>query len=105
MIGCVVSKLFILMGKKWVLHIMRTIHLSKRRRFNELLRDIDGISPRTLSQRLKDLEKEKLVKKQQFFEIPPRVEYSLTESGKKIAYCFSSEGICQHHKSCIFMKK
>jgi DNA-binding HxlR family transcriptional regulator len=102
---CVVARIFRLMGKKWVLHIMRTLHLSNSRRFNEMLRDIKGISPRTLSQRLKDLEKEKMIKRQIFYEIPPRVEYSLTENGRKIAGCFSSEGICQKHKSCIFMGK
>ncbi|MFH0836723.1 MAG: helix-turn-helix domain-containing protein [Candidatus Aenigmatarchaeota archaeon] len=102
---CVVARTFQLIGKKWTLHVLKILHLSKTKRFNQLLNEIKGISPRTLSQRLKDLEKNGFVKRVLFNEIPPKVEYSLTEEGKKIAGCFGSEGLCKQHKECIFMKK
>lgn len=61
-----------------------------RKRFNELQKDVGMISPRTLSKRLKELEKEKLIVKQVYREIPPRVEYMLTPSGKDMIHCFKS---------------
>ena len=57
-------------------------------RFNELIRNIGIISPKSLSQRLKELINFGIVAKQQYNEIPPRVEYSLTESGKDLTTIF-----------------
>jgi DNA-binding HxlR family transcriptional regulator len=64
------------------------IHLLMTRkvlRFVELEQEIVGISPRTLSARLKHLEKMRLIDRQQFPTIPPKVEYRLTESGADLA--------------------
>ncbi len=52
-----------------------------------------NISPRTLSKRLKELEKLELVSKKRFNEIPPRVEYSLTNKGKELIKCFEYLGM------------
>ena len=55
-----------------------------RSRFCELERSLEGISPRTLSLRLRALEEEGIVTRNTFPEVPPRVEYALTEKGKAL---------------------
>jgi DNA-binding HxlR family transcriptional regulator len=55
-----------------------------RCRFGELERSLEGISPRTLSLRLRSLEEEGIVARQTFPEVPPRVEYELTEKGRAL---------------------
>lgn len=85
---CPVTKIVNILSKKWVLLILRKLNENHKKRFNELQKEIDKISSRTLSKRLKELEKAKLIKKTKFNEIPPRVEYSLTDSGKQLIGCF-----------------
>ncbi len=70
------------MAKKWTLIILRYLQLKKKLRFNEFMKELDGISSRTLSKRLSDLEKRGVVRKKIFAEVPARVEYSLTKKGK-----------------------
>ncbi|HMK46395.1 MAG TPA: helix-turn-helix domain-containing protein [Methanocella sp.] len=53
-------------------------------RFNHLQEDLEGISPKTLTDALKILQKEKLISRESYNEIPPRVEYYLTEDGKTL---------------------
>jgi DNA-binding HxlR family transcriptional regulator len=55
-----------------------------RSRFGELERSLEGISPRTLSLRLRALEEEGIVARQTYPEVPPRVEYALTEKGRAL---------------------
>ena len=55
-----------------------------RSRFCELERSLQGISPRTLSLRLRALEEEGVVQRQTFPEVPPRVEYALTDKGRAL---------------------
>lgn len=69
-----------LLGDVWTLLIVYTL-LSGTRRFGELLEVMGNISPKTLSQRLKMLEEMGFVQRQAYPEIPPRVEYRLTEKG------------------------
>jgi DNA-binding HxlR family transcriptional regulator len=69
-----------LLGDVWTLMIVYTL-LTGTKRFGELLAAMDNVSPKTLSQRLKMLEEMGFVQRQAFAEIPPRVEYSLTEKG------------------------
>ena len=69
-----------LLGDAWTLMIIYTL-LPGARRFGELLETLGNISPKTLSQRLKMLEELGFVKRHAFLEIPPRVEYCLTEKG------------------------
>lgn len=71
-------------GKKWGLLIINEIGNHKLLRYNELMSELKGISPSTLASMLKDFEKESLIKKEIFKEIPPRVEYSLTNRGKEL---------------------
>lgn len=78
---CVVGGAIDLIGKKWTMCIVVTVGNRPGVRFNQLLDLLEGISPRTLSDTLKALEKEGLVAREAFAEIPPRVEYRLTKEG------------------------
>jgi DNA-binding HxlR family transcriptional regulator len=68
---------------KWTLLVIRDL-AEGRCRFCELERSLEGISPRTLSLRLRALEEENIVARQTFPEVPPRVEYQLTEKGRAL---------------------
>jgi DNA-binding HxlR family transcriptional regulator len=69
---------------KWTLLVIRDL-AEGRSRFCELERSLQGISPRTLSLRLRALEEEGIVRRQTYPEVPPRVEYALTEKGRALA--------------------
>src|ERR1700749_454087 len=68
---------------KWTLLLGRDLS-EGHSRFCELERSLAGISPRTLSLRLRALEEEGIVERQTFPEVPPRVEYALTEKGRAL---------------------
>lgn len=70
-----------LVGDRWTLLIIRDLE-SGCKRFTELQKSLIKISPRTLSERLGKLEEKGLVTRRAYAEIPPRVEYTLTETGK-----------------------
>lgn len=85
---CPITKTLSHISKKWTLVILRELSLNDTKRFNELIKDLSPISPRTLSKQLKELQKLELISKTRFNEIPPRVEYSLTKKGKELIKCF-----------------
>ena len=68
---------------KWTMLVIRDL-AEGRSRFCELERSLEGISPRTLSLRLRALEEEGILERQTFPEVPPRVEYGLTEKGRAL---------------------
>jgi DNA-binding HxlR family transcriptional regulator len=68
---------------KWTLLVIRDLAAGCSR-FCELERSLEGISPRTLSLRLRALEEEGVVERNTFPEVPPRVEYALTEKGEAL---------------------
>ena len=68
---------------KWTLLVIRDLAEGSSR-FCELERSLEGISPRTLSLRLRALEDEGIVERHTFPEVPPRVEYALTEKGEAL---------------------
>ena len=68
---------------KWTLLVIRDL-AEGRSRFCELERSLAGISPRTLSLRLRALEEEGIVERHTYAEVPPRVEYQLTEKGRDL---------------------
>ena len=68
---------------KWTLLLVREL-AEGRSRFCELERSLAGISPRTLSLRLRALEDEEIVARQEYGEVPPRVEYALTDKGRAL---------------------
>lgn len=78
--GCPVARTAEIIGNKWTPLIVRDLARG-RRRFSELERSLIGISPKTLSERLKRLEEVDVVVRECFAEVPPRVEYSLTAKG------------------------
>ncbi len=71
-----------MISRKWTLLIISVIGNSGRLRFNQILRALPGMSPKTLSERLKSLEELGLIKRIVYPEKPPRVEYSLTRRGE-----------------------
>lgn len=72
------------LSKKWTISIITTIGNFKKLRFNDILNRVEGITGKTLAERLKELERLKLVKRIVYKEIPPRVEYELTSKGEKL---------------------
>jgi DNA-binding HxlR family transcriptional regulator len=77
---CPVCKTAEIVCGKWTLLLVRELS-EGRSRFCELERSLQGISPRTLSLRLRALEEEGIVERDTYPEVPPRVEYQLTEKG------------------------
>jgi len=78
------SRAMHLIGDMWTLAIVYNL-LDGCKRFGELLEALGKVSPKTISQRLKMLEERRFVNRHAFAEIPPRVEYSLTEKGQAFA--------------------
>jgi DNA-binding HxlR family transcriptional regulator len=71
-------------AKKWAILIITIIGNSGKIRFTDIMGCLEGISPKTLADVLKDLRQEGLIHRESFSEIPPRVEYSLTEEGEQL---------------------
>ena len=71
-------------SKKWALLIIHVLGNTSRVRFGELMKELEGISPKTLTDTLAVLQKEGFVGREAFSEIPPRVEYFLTDDGKEL---------------------
>ncbi|MFB8775330.1 winged helix-turn-helix transcriptional regulator [Streptomyces broussonetiae] len=70
-------------GDKWTLLVVATLH-GERMRFTELLRRIPGVSQRMLTLTLRHLERDGLVGRTVYAEVPPRVEYELTATGRTL---------------------
>ncbi|MBI2850324.1 MAG: helix-turn-helix transcriptional regulator [Chloroflexi bacterium] len=81
---CPVEKTLEVLSSKWTILILRDL-LTGTKRFGQLRQSLNGVSPRTLSQRLKELEAQGIVRRVIYPEVPPRVEYSLTEKGKSLS--------------------
>jgi DNA-binding HxlR family transcriptional regulator len=80
-VGCIASAMDII-GSKWTALILRDL-FSGPKRFCELEKSV-GINPRTLSQRLDDLEAHGIITRKSFAEVPPRTEYTLTAKGRDL---------------------
>ena len=79
--SCPVTACAEILSGKWTILLIRDL-ADGRSRFCELERSLEGISPRTLSLRLRALEEQGIVERRTFPEVPPRVEYSLTSKGE-----------------------
>ena len=96
---CPVARTAKIISGKWTLLIIRDL-TSGVKRFNQLERSLDGISPKTLSERLRHLEDEGIVIRQTFAEVPPRVEYSLSNKGHDLIdviecmRCYGKQWLC-----------
>ena len=80
--GCIAAAMEII-GNKWTALILRDI-AGGEKRFCNLEKTVGNINPRTLSQRLDDLESHGIVTKKSYAEVPPRIEYTLTEKGEDL---------------------
>ena len=80
---CPVCRCAEIISGKWTLLVIRDL-ADGSRRFCELERSLEGISPRTLSLRLRALEEHGVVVRHTYPEVPPRVEYALTDKGKAL---------------------
>ena len=79
--NCPVTSLLLMLQGKWKFLIIYEMCIKSPIRFGELRKNIDGITNTMLTSSLRELEKDGLVLRIQFNEIPPHVEYSLTEKG------------------------
>lgn len=82
---CPIDLVIHVIGSRWTIAIVRELAV-KPRRPSELSKALAGISAKTLTQRLRDLEEWQLVKRTAYQEIPPRVVYELTERGKDLLF-------------------
>lgn len=81
--ACPVETTLTLIGNKWKVLILRDL-LSGTKRFSELKRSLNGVSQKVLTTQLRAMEADGLVHREVFAEVPPRVEYSLTELGRSL---------------------
>lgn len=81
---CPIYNTFDLVGKKFTILILRDMMLYGKTRFNELLESVEDINSKTLSLRLREMERDGLIKRRVYDEMPLRVEYELTEKAKQL---------------------
>ncbi len=84
-LACPVEAAARIIGRKWTLQIVHRLLHASNKRFCELQEELGGVNPGTLTSRLKMLEDEGLVMREQVSSIPPHVEYSLTDKGRELA--------------------
>lgn len=84
---CGVEKTLKLIGSKWTMLLLHNLFQGKKR-FGEFQRALEGISPKTLSLRLQQLEKDGIITKKVFAEVPLHVEYTLTSKGESLTEIF-----------------
>jgi DNA-binding HxlR family transcriptional regulator len=82
-VGCPVETTLGVLAGRWKVLILHYL-LGETRRFNELERLLRGVSHRTLTRALRDLERDGIVRREVFAQVPPRVDYSLTKLGKSL---------------------
>lgn len=87
--ACPVATTVALIGSKWKLLIIRNL-LARPWRFNELKKDLEGISQKVLTDSLRSMEADGIITRTVYPEVPPRVEYALTELGKSLKPIFDS---------------
>ena len=78
---CPVDNTFKIVGKKFTIHILRNMIMLNQTRFSQFLESIEGINPKTLSVRLKEMEKHGLITRKIYDETPIRIEYEMADKG------------------------
>ncbi len=86
---CPVELTLSIIGGKWKVLIIREL-LSGKKRFSQIHKAIKGITQKMLSKQLRELERDGIINRKIYPEIPPRVEYSLTEEGEKLRIVLES---------------
>jgi DNA-binding HxlR family transcriptional regulator len=89
-----VSKVAKIIGSKWTIQILNSL-LYGTKRFGEIEKSLKNINPKTLSKRLQTLEKEGYIIRKAYPEVPPRVEYTLTEKGKIFKSVINAVKTCE----------
>jgi DNA-binding HxlR family transcriptional regulator len=82
-VGCPVEATLAAIGGQWKVLVLHQL-MGGTKRFGELTRALRGISARTLTKQLRELEADGIIRREVFPQIPPKVEYSLTAPGKKL---------------------
>lgn len=80
---CPVETALLVIGDKWVVLIIRDLRTGTKR-FGELLKSVTGVSQKVLTEKLRSMEERGLITRHVYPEVPPRVEYSLTELGESL---------------------
>jgi DNA-binding HxlR family transcriptional regulator len=88
--ACPISPVVDIVFSRWTTPILWTLHTFGRQRFVELERRIAAITPKVLTQRLRQLERDGLVVRTYHPTVPPRVEYEISELGRSLAPLFAS---------------
>ena len=81
---CPIRNILSRLGDKWSLLVLVTLHANGTMRFNDIYKSIGDISQRMLTVTLRSLEADGIVSRKVYAEVPPRVEYRLTESGEEL---------------------
>ncbi len=90
---CPIEQTVNLIGQKWKVLILRNLHNSEIQRFTDLSNGINGISQKMLTQQLRQMEADGLIIRKVYPEVPPKVEYSLSELGKSLKPVLDSMNI------------
>jgi DNA-binding HxlR family transcriptional regulator len=88
--GCPIASAVDIIFSRWTTPILWHLNAGGRQRFNDLRDLVDGITAKVLTQRLRQLERDGLVLRTMHAEIPPRVEYEITDLGRSLAPVFAS---------------
>ena len=81
---CPIARTLDIIGERWTILILRDLLKQGPRRFQDFQRSLEGVSPNTLSARLKTLEEHAIIVRKFYEEHPPRAEYLLTEKGRML---------------------
>ncbi len=81
--ACPIETTLTMISNKWKILIIRDL-LDGTKRFGELKKSLDGISQKVLTENLRDMESKMLISRKVYLQIPPKVEYSLSETGKSL---------------------
>jgi DNA-binding HxlR family transcriptional regulator len=81
---CPIARTLDIIGERWTILILRDLVVDGPRKFQDLERSLAGISPNTLSSRLKRLEEAEIVERRFYEQHPPRAEYMLTQKGEEL---------------------
>jgi DNA-binding HxlR family transcriptional regulator len=88
--ACPIAPVVDIIFSRWTTPILWTLHALGRQRFGDLERRITTITPKVLTQRLRKLERDGLVVRTYYPEVPPRVEYEISDLGRSLAPLFAT---------------
>jgi len=81
---CAIDATMAVIEGRWKSTILCKLVMKGTLRFNQLLKDMDGVSPRILTKQLREMERDGLIERREYPEVPPKVEYSITAKGRSL---------------------